>query len=72
MAIGLPIHGRNGDAVAAVSISGPDTRLTADKLPELIRIGLAIGAQISARLGYHGPPSPKARPSRGLSQRAAV
>jgi DNA-binding IclR family transcriptional regulator len=60
IAIGLPIRSRNGDAIAAVSISGPDTRLTPDKMAGLIRTGMDICAKISARLGYHGPASLRA------------
>jgi DNA-binding IclR family transcriptional regulator len=64
IAIGLPIRSRNGDAIAAVSISGPDTRLTPDKLPALIRTGMDICARISARLGYHGPASLRTSPAK--------
>src|SRR2546425_8990856 len=55
IAIGLPIRSRNGDAIAAVSISGPDTRLTSDNMPGLIRSALETGANISTRLSYHRP-----------------
>lgn len=72
IAIGLPIRSRNGDAIAAVSISGPDTRLTPDKLPGLIRIGLDTCSKISARLGYHGPASLRAAQSKFLAPRAIV
>jgi len=59
VAIGMPIRGRSGDAVAAVSISGPDTRLAPDKLTSLLRLGLETCARISSRLGYHGPALPR-------------
>ncbi len=72
VAIGLPIRSRNGDAIAAVSISGPDTRLTPDKLPGLIRIGLETCSKISARLGYHGPASLRAAQSKFMAPRAIV
>jgi DNA-binding IclR family transcriptional regulator len=72
IAIGMPIRSRNGDAVAAVSISGPDTRLTADKLPALIRVGLEACSRISARLGYHGPASLRAAQSKFLAPRAII
>jgi len=70
VAIGLPIRGRNGDALAAVSISGPDTRLTADKLPGLLRLGLETCARISARLGYHGPAYNRVVPPKPTTPRA--
>lgn len=72
VAIGLPIRGRNGDAVAAVSISGPDTRLTPDKLPGFLRLGLETCARISARLGYHGPAYLRAAPAKLPSPRAVI
>ena len=72
IAIGLPIRSRNGDAIAAVSISGPDTRLTPDKLPGLIRIGLDTCSKISARLGYHGPATLRAAQSKFPSPRAII
>ena len=70
VAIGLPIRSRNGDAIAAVSISGPDTRLTSDKLPGLIRTGLDTVAKISARLGYHGPASLRTAQAKFTAPRA--
>jgi len=72
VAIGMPIRSRNGDAVAAVSLSGPDTRLTADKLPALLRLGLETCARISARLGYHGPGFVRGAPAKLPSPRAVV
>lgn len=72
VAVGMPIRSRNGDAIAAVSISGPDTRLTADKLPGLTRIGLETCSKISARLGYHGPTALRAAQPRFVAPRAIV
>lgn len=70
VAIGVPIRGRNGDAVAAVSISGPDTRLTPDKMSGLLRLGMETCARISARLGYHGPAYARPLPPRTPGPRA--
>jgi len=72
VAIGIPIRSRNGDAVAAVSLSGPDTRLTPEKLPALVRLGLETCAKISARLGYHGPVALRAAQTKFLAPRAAI
>ncbi len=72
IAIGLAIRSRNGDAIAAVSVSGPDTRLTPDKLPGLIRTALETCAKISARLGYHGPAPLRAAQSKFMGPRAIV
>src|SRR5262245_41779702 len=70
VAIGVPIRGRNGDAVAAVSISGPDTRVTQDKISGLLRLGMETCARISMRLGYHGPAYSRPLPPRAASPRA--
>ncbi|MGH9748748.1 MAG: IclR family transcriptional regulator [Candidatus Polarisedimenticolia bacterium] len=70
IAIGLPIRSRNGDAIAAVSVSGPDTRLTPDKIPGLIRVGMDLCVKISARLGYHGPASLRSTQSKYMAPRA--
>ena len=72
VAIGMPIRGRNGDAVAAVSISGPDTRLMPDKLSGLLRTGIETCSRISARLGYHGPAYSRTVPSKPPSPRAVA
>jgi IclR family acetate operon transcriptional repressor len=72
IAIGLPIRSRNGDAIAAVSISGPDTRLTPDKMAGLIRTGLETCAKISGRLGYHGPATLRAAQPKFTAPRAIV
>ena len=72
IAIGLPIRSRNGDAIAAVSISGPDTRLTPDKMAGLIRTGLETCAKISGRLGYHGPATLRAAQPKFMAPRAIV
>ncbi|HEU4400892.1 MAG TPA: IclR family transcriptional regulator [Candidatus Polarisedimenticolia bacterium] len=70
IAVAMPIRSRNGDAVAAVSISGPDTRLTPDKLPLMIRIGIETCGKISARLGYHGPTALRPAQTKFLPSRA--
>lgn len=72
IAIGIPIRSRNGDAVAAVSLSGPDTRITPEKLPSLIRVGLETCSKISARLGYHGPATLRAAQSKFMAPRAVI
>ena len=62
----------HGDAIAAVSISGPDTRLTPDKMAGLIRTGLETCAKISGRLGYHGPATLRAAQPKFMAPRAIV
>ncbi len=55
VAVAAPIRGRYGQAVAAVSLSGPDTRFTRSTLPALIRLCRDTGARISSRLGFAEP-----------------
>jgi IclR family transcriptional regulator, KDG regulon repressor len=50
--VGVPILGHRGRAIAAISVSGPASRLSAD---EIERLGLAlveVSSEISHRLGY--------------------
>jgi DNA-binding IclR family transcriptional regulator len=49
--IGAPIKDRPGEAVAAISISGPSARITSDKLNELVCLVKSTAREISARLG---------------------
>jgi DNA-binding IclR family transcriptional regulator len=51
-AVAVPIRGADGDVVAAVSISGPSYRLTAESFPDTAK-KLRVGAdRISSRIGY--------------------
>ena len=52
-AIAAPIFGPDGDAVAALSISGPTIRLTRERMIELAPQLTTQAAQISERLGHH-------------------
>lgn len=47
-----PIRDYSGKAVAALSISGPDTRVTLDRIPELGQLVKETCERISLRLGY--------------------
>ncbi len=51
-----PVHDHTGKVIAALSISGPVSRITKERVPELSRCVVRISAQISAALG-HKPPS---------------
>lgn len=55
VAVAAPIRGRHGQSVAAVSLSGPDTRFNRSALPALIRRCQDTAARISAGLGYVPP-----------------
>jgi IclR family transcriptional regulator, acetate operon repressor len=52
-AIAAPILGPDGDAVAALSISGPTIRLTRERMLELAPHLITQAAQVSERLGHH-------------------
>ncbi len=50
--IAAPIFDHKGDITAAVSISGPSTRMTEKRLEELMQLITETGKTISTRLGY--------------------
>ena len=52
--VSAPVYERNRTLVAALTVSGPSTRLTISKLKELAPVVLAHAAEISRRLGYEG------------------
>ncbi len=52
-AIAAPVFGPDGDAVAALSISGPTIRLTRARMIELAPHLITQAAQVSERLGHH-------------------
>ncbi len=50
--IGAPIHNYGGDVVAAISISGPTTRIPAAAVPDLAAAVMRIANDVSRQLGY--------------------
>jgi IclR family transcriptional regulator, acetate operon repressor len=52
-ALAAPVFGPGGDAVAALSISGPTLRLTDDRILELAPQLVQQAREVSARLGNH-------------------
>jgi IclR family transcriptional regulator, KDG regulon repressor len=50
--IAVPIFDNKGNAVAALSVSGPTIRMTEERIEELRPHVLGAGANISRRLGY--------------------
>jgi DNA-binding IclR family transcriptional regulator len=52
-ALAAPIFGPDGDAVAALSISGPTIRLTGDRIAELAPVLVEQAQSVSMRLGNH-------------------
>jgi DNA-binding IclR family transcriptional regulator len=53
-AVAAPVRDSSGQAVAAVSISGPAYRVTADRIAELGALTVVAARQISGRLGWAG------------------
>ena len=53
-ALAAPVYDATGEVVAAVGVSGPSYRLTAESYPAVAETLLAAAREISARLGYFG------------------
>lgn len=51
-AMAAPVRGAGGETIAALSISGPDHRLTTARIAELAPVLVAGADGLSARLGY--------------------
>src|SRR5699024_1230111 len=70
-AVAAPIHGTEGEVVAALSAAGPAYRLGHDRLPAAAEQLRAAAAEISRRLGHH-PRSPESTSAQRTSlQRTA-
>ena len=52
VAIGAPVRRNDGEAVAAISVGGPSTRLTPSRIRELVGPVCAGAERISQRLGW--------------------
>jgi len=52
VAVGAPVHAADGTVVAAISVGGPRTRLTADRIAEGARLVRAAATRVSRTLGY--------------------
>jgi DNA-binding IclR family transcriptional regulator len=50
-ALAAPVFGPTGDALAALSISGPSARLTSDRIAQLAPLLVGEAAQLTERLG---------------------
>jgi DNA-binding IclR family transcriptional regulator len=51
-AVGVPVMDANGRALAALSIAGPSTRLTAKRMSDIAPGLLAAASRVSKRLGF--------------------
>jgi DNA-binding IclR family transcriptional regulator len=62
--IATPILDASNSAVAAVSVSGPSSRITPARFPLIGKAMLAIARELSLRLGYRAPSSSSIKRSR--------
>jgi DNA-binding IclR family transcriptional regulator len=60
-AVSAPVHGPDGQVIAALSASGPSYRLSSELLPAVAGRVAAAAADISRRLGYRAPALPVSR-----------
>ncbi|MBI4561676.1 MAG: IclR family transcriptional regulator [Candidatus Rokubacteria bacterium] len=69
--VAAPIRDHSGNVIASMSVSGPATRISKERIPALAVRVKAVAAKLSARLGYSGGSvSPEASPRRPLRARA--
>lgn len=52
VAVGAPVRGTSGEVVAALSVSGPKSRLPASRLSVVARAVVEAARRVSARLGH--------------------
>ncbi|MBC8158167.1 MAG: IclR family transcriptional regulator [Alphaproteobacteria bacterium] len=53
--VAAPIRNAAGDVFAAISVSGPQVRMTEDRIPSLAELVMDIAEKISRRMGHAGP-----------------
>jgi DNA-binding IclR family transcriptional regulator len=53
IAIAAPVHRDDGTVIAAISVSGPSTRLDAARIPQVGAWCMAESSALSAALGHH-------------------
>ncbi|MCL6478619.1 MAG: IclR family transcriptional regulator [Peptococcaceae bacterium] len=52
-AIAVPVYNHNGTVIAALSITGPSSRLSLERIYRLVTVLKETSASISMQLGYH-------------------
>ena len=52
-ALAAPVFGPGGEALAALSISGPSNRLTSERIAQLAPLLMEEATQLAERLGHH-------------------
>lgn len=56
-AVGSPLFQHDGEVVGAISVGGPASRMTLERLPEFGKLVSRLAQQVSTRLGYVRPGS---------------
>lgn len=51
-AVAAPVHGHDGNVIAALSAAGPAYRLSLERLPQVATTVMAAAEQISGRMGF--------------------
>ncbi len=54
--VAAPVRGADGNAVAAVSVAGPDTRLTMNLVPSISLHVMSVADELSDLVGFTGSP----------------
>lgn len=54
--VAAAIHDENGDAIGAISMTGPSARITTDRLPELGEAVQRVAGRITSAIGGRTPP----------------
>jgi DNA-binding IclR family transcriptional regulator len=52
--VGAPVFGHDGTAIAAVSVAGPNLRMTREAMPRFARMVCRAAAEVSTAMGYSG------------------
>lgn len=52
--VGAPVFGHDGGAIAAVSVAGPNLRMTREGMPRYARMVCRAAAEVSAAMGHTG------------------
>lgn len=52
--VAVPVRDFGGDVMAALSVSGPSSRMTAERLDEIVPVAKRVGDELSVALGYVG------------------
>jgi DNA-binding IclR family transcriptional regulator len=54
VAVGAPVFNHEGRVAGAISLGGPHSRLTAERVPDLVKLVMEAAAKASQRLGFQG------------------